>query len=180
MRNSQAPYRRASGFSLVEAVATILVLGIALTAVVQTLSFAFRKQSDGLWQSRTVALAEAYFEEMAAKRFDEASGVGGIPACAPTAIPCSALGPDAGETRTDFDDVDDFDGLDESPPVDATGTTRTGYDGFRVQISVAYLDAAQVGTLGLDDVTDAKRVDITVTPPGGGSALTFRSVRANF
>ena len=171
--------RHTRGFSLIEAVATILVLGIALMAVVQTMSFAFRKQSDGLWQSRTVALAEAYLEEMSAKRYDEATSPGGIPACAPAATPCSTVGPDAGETRVTYDDVDDYHGLDESPPLDATGTARSGYDGFRVQITVAYLDAAQVTALGLDDPSDAKRVEIRVTPPAS-SALAFHQLWANF
>jgi len=69
-------------------------------------------------------------------------------------------------SRANFDDVDDFDGLDESPPLDATGVVRSGFAGYRVQVSVAYPTAAQATAFGLDDPADAKLVVISVTPPG--------------
>lgn len=169
---------RVRGFTLVELVVTMVVISIAVLAIGQALSFAFARQSDGLWQAKAVALAESYVEEILARRFDEAAPVGGVPPCAPSAIPCSAAGAD-GEPRAQFDDVDDYHGLNEQPPLDADGNPRAEYARYRVQVRVAYPDAAQQAALGLDDATDAKLITVDVTPPGE-SVMSFRVVRGNY
>jgi MSHA pilin protein MshD len=169
---------RAGGFTLVELVVTMVVISIAVLGIGQALAFAFAHQSDGLWQAKAVALAESYVEEIMARRYDEAAPVGGVPPCAPTAVPCTSVGND-GETRSQFDDVDDYHGLDEQPPLDANGNPRTAYAAYRVQISVAYMNAAQVAAYGLDDASDAKLVTVTVTPPGEGP-MAFPVIRANY
>lgn len=166
------------GFTLVELVVTMMVISIAVLGISQALSFAFARQSDGLWQAKAVALAESYIEEIGARRYDESTPVGGVPPCGPAALACSSIGGE-GEPRTRFDDVDDYDGLDEQPPVDADGNPRSDYQRYRVQVSVAYLDSGQVSALGLDDPTDAKLVTVRVTPTGEAT-LSFPFVRANY
>lgn len=166
------------GFTLVELVVTMLVISIAVLGIGQALSFAFARQSDGLWQAKAVALAESYIEEIGARRYDETTPVGGVPPCSPAAVACSSIGGE-GEPRAQFDDVDDYDGLDEQPPLDADGNPRTDYRRYRVQVSVAYLDSDQVSAFGLDDTTDAKLVTVQVTPPGEAT-LNFPFVRANY
>lgn len=170
---------REAGFSLVELVVTMVVISIAVLGITNALSFAFAHQSDGLWQAKSVALAESYLEEIMARRFDEATPLGGVPACSPVTVPCSAVGVD-GEPRAEFDDVDDYHGIDDMPPVDANGNPLAEYPGFRVQVTVAYADAAQVAALGLDATTDAKLVTVLVTPPGGKSTMEFPMLRTNF
>ena len=112
-----------------------------------------------------------------ARRFDETTPIGGVPPCAPATTPCGGIGSD-GETRAEFDDIDDF-GVDDLPPLDLNGNPRAEYSGYRVQVSVAYVDAALVTSLGLDATTDAKLVTITVTPPGR-SSLAFPFLRTNY
>ena len=170
--------RRCRGFTLVELIVTILVVGVAALGITSTLSFAFARQSDGLWQAKSVALAESYLEEILARRYDEAAPVGGVPPCAPAAVPCTGPGTE-GESRAQFDDVDDYDGLDESPPLDADGNPRAEYAGYRVQVAVAYPDPAQVAVLGLDDASDAKLITLWVTPPRQ-SPLRFVTLRGNY
>jgi len=65
--------------------------------------------------------------------------MGGVPPCSPATVPCTAVGID-GESRAEFDDVDDFDGLDEQPPLDVNGNPRAEHANYRVQISADYLD----------------------------------------
>jgi MSHA pilin protein MshD len=170
--------RRSAGFTLVELVVTLMVISIAVLGISQALAFALSRQSDGLWQARAVALAQAYVEEIMARRYDEAAPVGGVPPCAPGAAACSSIGPD-GESRDAFDDVDDYHGLDEQPPRDATGQPRTGYAGWRAQVAVRYLDAAQVAALGADHPSDGKLVTVTVSPPGQ-TPLSFSVLRGNY
>ncbi|MDH3640890.1 MAG: prepilin-type N-terminal cleavage/methylation domain-containing protein [Gammaproteobacteria bacterium] len=169
---------RPSGFTLVELILTMMLISIAVLGITYALSFAFTHQSDGLWQAKSVALAESYIEEIMARRYDEVTPLGGVPPCAPATVACSAIGLD-GEVRAEFDDVDDYDGIDDLPPVDVNGNPRAEYAGFRVQVSVAYADVAQVAALGLDNTTDAKLVTVTVTPPGQ-SDMSFPIVRGNY
>lgn len=154
-----------SGFTLVETVIAISIVSIALLAISQSLAFGLQHSSDGISQARSLYLAQSYFEEIGAKRYSETTPLGGVPACSPATTACGGIGPEAGETRPDFDDIDDFDGLVDSPPRNAEDNPRAGYESYRVDISVRYLTASEVTSLGIDDTTDAKRVLVRVTPP---------------
>ncbi len=167
------------GFTLVEAVLSMVILSIAALSIGQTLGFAFVHSSDGLWQARTVALAEAYLEEVLARRYDEAAPPGGVPPCGPPATACSGIGPDAAESRATFDDVDDYHGLLETPPLDANGNARVGFESYSASITERYISAAEVTALGLDDPTDAKHIEVVITPPGR-SEQRFSVIRGNY
>lgn len=166
--NREVESPTANGFTLVETVITISIVSIALLAISQALSFGLQHSSDGISQARTVNLAQSYFEEISAKRYAEGTPVGGVPACSSTTTPCGAIGPESGESRTSYDDVDDYDGLLDQPPKDSQDTVRTGYESYQVAIDVRYLLSSEVSALGVDDTTDAKRVTVEVTPPGQG------------
>lgn len=168
------------GFTLIELVVTMLIISIAALGVLYSLGLGLRHQSDSLWQAKAVALAQSYMEEILARRYDEHSPPGGPPPCSTTTTACSPFGAFGdGEPRAEFDDVDDYDGLIEQPPRDVYGNPRSDYDSYRVTVSVAYADAAQIASFGLDTGTDAKVVTVTVSTPEGG-ALTFSALRGNF
>ena len=168
--------RRQPGFTLVELVLTILVMSIAVVGLSSALGFSLRHQSDGVWQIKSVALAQAYLEEISARNFDENTPVGGLPAC--NSGTCSAISND-GEARALFDDVDDYDGIDDAPPLDVNGVARAGYSGYRVQVVVRYANAGEITSWVLDDSTDLKLVTVTVTPPSG-SAMQFTALKGNY
>jgi MSHA pilin protein MshD len=178
---------------LVESVAVIVVLSIALIAVVRTLSDLTIFGSTTYDETRAIELAESIIGEIRSKRFDESSPVGGVPPCdgVSGALACTTsanLGPEAGETsspytRVNFDDVDDYDGVDEGSGsatghdlLDVAGNQRSGYQNFRVQIAVSYSGnvAPRSGAL-----TDSKKVELTVTQPNG-EALDFTFHVANY
>ncbi len=168
------------GFTLVEMIVTILIIAIASVGITSSLSFALAHQSDGIWRTKAVALAQAYAEEIMARRFDENTPNGGLPACSTATVNCSTSANfDDGETRPEFDDVDDYDGLNDLPPVDAQGNVRTGYNNYRVQVAVAYPTGAQMTAFGLSTATDAKIVTLSVTAPGQ-APMAFSLLRSNF
>jgi hypothetical protein len=96
----------------------------------------------------------------------------------PTATP-STLGPDPGEattTRTDFDDIDDYNGWTESPPRTKTGTALSGYTGWAVSIVVDYVNPATPNGPPSEDL-NLKRVVVTVTDPFG-KQVVMKGLRA--
>jgi MSHA pilin protein MshD len=171
-------FANSRGFTLVESIVTMLIVSIAVLALSTALSVGFSHSSDGLVHAKTVELAQAYLDEIQSRRFAEATPLGGVPPCSTTTVACGAIG-NEGEARDQFDDVDDYDGLDESPPRNAQGDALVNYTGYRVQVDVAFATAAQVAALNLDSPTDAKIVTVTVVTPSGGS-VAFPVVRANF
>ncbi len=109
----------------------------------------------GVTVSRANALASTLREEIQSTKWDES---------APP--PSLILGPETGESRAIFDDVDDFDGLDESPPRDSKDAILAGFTGFRQQVSVCYVADTDFDTC-IGGPTMYKQVTVTVTGPEG-------------
>ncbi len=174
--------RRQGGFSLVELVVTIVIMAILLTGLAVLFFDQVRHSPQPVITTRAAELGQAYLDEILTKRYDEHSGQGGMPRCNsndPGSQPCSAtLGPEAGESRANYDDVDDYNGLDESPPRDALGNVRSGYANYRVQVSVVYAGTGTNG-LGLANAQDAKLVTVRVTTPQG-EKIDFSAYRVNY
>ena len=165
--------RRHRGATLVELVISIVIIGVAVSGVMLAMSQAARHSANPVIQQQAVAIAEAYFEEIALLAFDEdaATGVTGSE---------GALGPEPGETRATYDDVNDYDGHSDSGPraLDSPATVIPGLDDYTVSVSVT--DAGVLGPggaqIGAGD-GNALRIDVTVTHPVGVNlALTgFRT-----
>ena len=188
---------RQQGITFIELVISIAILAIALVGVTQLLSGGLARSADPMLESRTVALAQAYLDEILSKRFDENTRDSGIPPCrniAGSPRACSSVfGPDSGETRATYDDVDDFNGLDEGADAadsllrDALGNARAGFDNFRVSVSVRYI-ATGVGEpesgLGvaneLDDTQDAKVITVSVSHRSLRQSVQFSAYKSNF
>ena len=108
-----------------------------------------------------VLLVSVELDEILARKYDENTPTGGIPACgsqetgAPT---CAGPGLESGENinnESTLDDVDDFDGFSDTP-----------YPGYTRTVSVS-----QTG--------NAKQVTVTVSGPNN-QQLALSAFRANF
>ena len=75
--------------------------------------------------------------------------------------------------------MDDYHGLDESPQRDALGNIRGNYAGFRVEVDVEYVSAAEVTGFSLDNTSDGKLIVVRVHPPSG-TDMAFSAYRGNF
>ena len=185
--------RNQRGLTLIEMVITIVILAISLIAITSILSSGTGRSADITLELKSAALAQSYLDEILGKRFDENSHPRGIPPCRSNCTLIGSFGPD-GETRDQFDDVDDYDGLDEGEGQlislqDASGLPRTGYDNFRVRVSVRYMDVATSGTEenlavaanDLDDNEDAKVITVTVNfLNSGAEGIKYSAYKANF
>lgn len=172
-------YKSQTGATLVELVIAIAILAVAIVPLTMTLSFSASHSADSMIEVKVIELGQAYIEEIVSKRYDDNTTQGGSPPCALAGTPCGSIGPEAGENRTSFDDVDDYDGLVEQPPLDSLGVPRIGYERFNVAVAVAYATAAEVVSYGLDSSADAKKIQISVSPPSG-TTVVFDTYRANF
>jgi len=190
--------KSSAGMTLVELIMTIVILAIALTGITLALSGGLGRSADALVQTRVVALAQSYLDEILARRFDQQSDVRGIPPCWLDCTAASEFGPTPAELscgRTCFDDVDDYHNLDEGwnsataqPLRDADGLPRLGYDSFRVRVTVRYLDPATEAVLdiGVQPSSDplwarnAKLITVNVSHPSNPAGWNFSAYKANF
>jgi MSHA pilin protein MshD len=182
---------RQRGFTIIEMVATIVILAIALVSIASVVSLGTSRSADTMQETRAIALGYAYLDEILGRRFDERSARSGLQPCfgfAPTAaLPCTeaaAFGPDTGEdgNRARWDDVDDYHGRVEgagevTPLLDAAGNTRVGYDNFHVEIAVRY--AGSDSAWGRSD-SEAKHVTVTVQLRSQDAAWSFGAYKGNY
>ena len=133
------------GFTLIEMVLAIAVIGISLSGLVATLNLLQARSSDPLWHVQAVAIAESYLEEVLQQAYLDPDD--------------SALCPEPEALREQYDNICDYDGLDDSGARDPFGTPRAGLEAYRVQVSIAF-DAELNELAGAGDVL---RADVRVS-----------------
>ena len=150
-----------AGVTLIELVITIVVLGIALAGLVSALSVGIGRSAQPMWEGKALELTQAYLDEILAMAFDDQTPSGGGEVSA-ALTPCSYS--NEGQGRELFDDVDDYNGVSDNPPVLIDSTIdMSRYTNYQVDILVVC-----AGTdLGLDSDDMAKRITITISVPSG-------------
>jgi MSHA pilin protein MshD len=156
--------RTRRGFSLVELVLAIVVMGIALAAATTLFVVTTRHSADPMIQQQAQLIAESYLDEILIKRFYDPDTNNVCPAA-------------EGGGRTAYDNVCDYNGLNEAPR-DQFGTAIAALSAYTVQVTVAN---AGVALNGVDNtgVVRVLRVDVTVTGPASIS-VTVSSYRTNY
>ncbi len=176
MNRSRQSLPAYAGFTLIEIIVTIIITAIAFTSLLVWMVNANRHSVDPLLSTKAAELGQAYLEEILAKRFDENTSSGGVTRCTNSGAPlCSAtLGAESGETRAQFDDVDDYHNVIDNGALNALGAPRANYTDFQVGISVSY--AGGDFSLPSDAI---KRIVVIVRHPVAGE-FQFSAYRGNF
>ncbi len=144
--------RNAGGFTLVEMVIAIVVISIGLGSILMTFNQNTARSADPMLLAQARAAAQAYLEEILLKDYAVGSG------------------PEAGETRPNYDDIDDYHGLVDNGCLATTpacpnlgdcacnqdGDPMAALAGFQVTVSVV---ADAINGVG------AMRVDVRVRHP---------------
>ena len=177
---------RRRGFTLIEVVMFIAIVGIALAGVLLAYDRAVADSADPVVKKQALAIAESLLEEVQQMPFtycdpdDPAAATAA--SVADCAVPESAMGPEAGETRysstTPFDNVNDYHGYDtaaEAPPgiKDMTGTPVTGLSEYNAAVTVA--PAALAGV----PAGEALLITVTVTGPTNAT-VTLDAYRTRY
>ena len=154
------------GFSLIELVIGIVVVGIAIASVLTVFVTTTAHSADPMERQQAQLIAEAYLDEILLKKFYDPDTNNVCPA--------------AVEARNAFDNVCDYDGLVQSPPQDQYGNVTVA--GYTASVSVTPT-AVSLGPGGnLVDNTSVIRVlqvTVTVTGPNGNS-VTLNGYRTNY
>jgi MSHA pilin protein MshD len=164
------------GFTLMELVVGMLVMGIAITMMTSMLFPQADRAAKTLHRVRSAELAHGILNEIWGKRYDQFTNAnGGVPACnSPLGIACSTImGPEtiAGikEVRNDFNDVDDYNGLLHTDlMLNSTQSYAAFYPNYQLRVTVALGTAA-----------NTKLITVHVTTPDG-ETITYQAVRSNY
>lgn len=161
------------GFTLIEMLITIVIMGIALSALMSALSTSVIQSTSPSIESKAITLAQGYLDEILPLRFDDQSPAeGGSVALSDS--PCTIS--NESQSRNQFDDVDDYHGVNDQPPMLLQGSFDFNqYLGFRVAVDVS----CQGTQAGLSANHLAKRITVTVTTPGGSDRIVS-VYRGNF
>lgn len=141
-------HRRQGGFTLVEMIVAIVILGVGLAGVMLAFSTAARGSADPVVHQQMLAIAEEMMEEIQLKPYASASN------SAP-----------AGCARDTYNDVSDYQGY-------ATSGQICTVDGVAIAELASYSVSVGVATDSLAGVAAARRITVTVTRGSDSFALT--------
>jgi len=148
----KALWRQQSAFTLIEIIVTIIVIGISATALLSVFGNMIRGSADPVIQQQAATIAEAYMEEIMLRAFED-------PQVAETGAA------EAGETRSNYDDVQDYNSLGTTQVRDQNNNPVAALSAYGVIVVVTGdpLNTVPAGA--------AMRVDVTVTHAAIGDIL---------
>lgn len=161
--------RFSKAFTLIELIIMILIGGMAIPPLVALMIYINKQSAQVTPFVRPNTFAVELMEEIKGKKWDEAWVGGPLEDAAKT--PPSLLGPESGETkRSLYDDIDDYNAIQNAVITDVNGTPLADYAGYLVSVNVYYVPGLSNSTpdfitkdLRNPPVSNAKRIDIIIT-----------------
>lgn len=146
------------GLGLVEILVALLLVGLGIMGF--GMAIPLGKDSIDEMREERVALflAKQMMEEIQSKEFED-----------PGAMPLFGLEGGEFAPRDNFDDVDDYDNWDQSPPQYPNGDPLDGQGGrpdyrdFRRKVVVGNVDDVDFSFVRGDSTTDSKKITVTVS-----------------
>lgn len=146
-----------AGVTLVELIVAIVIIGIAVTGVLQVFNLGVIASADPIVTKQLRAVAEGMMDEIQRQPFAVTANVG---------TPSNAC------ARDTFNDVMDYNGYAPGYICLVTGETVAALNGMAITVNIA-----SPGYLGL---AAGDEYYITVTATKAGNAFTLHGWRANF
>ena len=136
------------GLALIEAIIALTLIAITAGVIMAQMAQANTQSGRSITQTEAAAIADAYLNEILQRAWTDPDGVDGESA------------------RAGYDDVDDYNGLNDLGARDAAGTLIAGLDRYRVQVSVIRSNA-----LTAVPASDALRVSVSVAGPDSSTTV---------
>ena len=159
MPNDLCYIKKQSGVTLIELVISIVILSIAVVGVLSALGTIGGRSADPMIREQSIAIAEAYLEEINLSQF---AAVGSCPAV-----------PGAGG-RANYSHICHYNGLADNGAVNQNGSAIVGLSNYRVAVAVS--NSSNLGGLASSVVL---RIDVTVTGPTSES-FSLSAYRTNY
>ncbi len=148
--NRQSAIENCCGFSLIEALFAIMLVGLAVASLLAANS-AFTKANGAGTDLSTAEFLVEQIRELTA-----------LLAVIDPETEDAVFGPETGETLTAYDDLDDFDGVSFSPPIDAERKSLADLGSFSQQITVQNVNASDFEQVVADHGSFFVRVTVKV------------------
>lgn len=163
------PARGEHGFTLVELIIAMVIVGISLAAVLSVFVITAQHSADPVARQQAQMIAESYLDEILIKRFYDPD--------------TSSVCPANEGSRSLFDNVCDYNALNQAP-TDQAGTAIAALSAYNVQVTVNIDVPPTVGAPDLNGTNNTgvirvMLVTVTVTGPGNTS-VTLNSYRTNY
>jgi prepilin-type N-terminal cleavage/methylation domain-containing protein len=143
--------RYEGGFSLIEVLVAIVLVGIAIASLVAA-NISFTKANAAGTDLSTAEFLLEQVKELTVM----------LPVVDPN-TGMSTFGPEAGETvLADYDDLDDFHGMAFSPPISADRATLNDFAAFTQQVTVENVSAGDFEQIVVDHGSFFVRVTVKV------------------
>ncbi len=155
------------GLSLIEVVASTLIVGVMLVAALNTLGAVFRSQRSNAARLTGPGLAHELMGEILSLPYEDPEDPG------------EGIGRDSGESggdRADLDDVDDYNDWNEQKLENKDGVEHPGYDNWEVDVQVKWVKVNAIATTAGSE-SGLKLITVTVTDPDD-MATQIRALRS--
>jgi len=126
-----------SGMTLIELIISIIIISIALSGILVVMNLTVRRSADPIIYHQSLAIAESYLEEILLQAYTDPDGVSGE------------------SDRALFDDVDDYDGLNDNGVRNQQGTAISTLTSYTVSVNISPRILA--------DGINAKQITVTVS-----------------
>ena len=149
---STSKIKGTTAFTLIESLVATLLVGIAVAALlISTVSYT-RANGFGI----ELSTAEFLIEEIKERTAE-------LAVIDPQTKDVT-FGAEEGENwHTDYDDLDDYDNVTFSPPIDMAGNTLDEFQGFSQKITVQNVDPANLANTVSNHASSLVRVTVTIT-----------------
>ena len=149
----RTPARGAAGFSLIELIVFIVIVGVALAGVLSVLDFTSSRSAEPIVAKQAVAVGEAFIDEIISRDYANAAGTNVDP-------------------RSNFTGITDYHLYSTSNIIKLrNGNSIAGLTGYSISV--------QVGNTVTVTGSDMRPILVTVSDPLGRSYL-FRAYKANY
>jgi prepilin-type N-terminal cleavage/methylation domain-containing protein len=151
LRFRRRPPAPRDGFTLVEIMVSVVLLGVGITAVLYGMGVSHNTANEGRWVLVSGDLASYVKQYSKSLSFSE-PGTGE-----------SNFGPETGETGfDDYDDIDDLDGIVLSPPILADGSELPDFVGWSQHVTVTVLDPDTLVEVPPYEDATIKRMEVEI------------------
>jgi MSHA pilin protein MshD len=142
---------RHRGLTLVETVVAVLLVSLTFVAALHAVGASSRSQRLATDRSTALMLAEDLMGEIMAVHYGDPDG----------SVTIGRDGSESAVNRMDFDDVDDYDGWQASPPVHRDGTAMNVASGWSRRVRVQWVQQDSIDKSAAAE-SGVKRIDVEV------------------